>query len=86
MVRPLNLAQVFKFFNRHFRFDFLSFNISEGGWVILSANNFPIPWGSVCERNDNVEEIDFAIFLYRVCHRGCQDCDVFQVQRVVFTF
>ena len=42
VIRPLNRAVVFNFSNRRFDLAYVSFIISEEGWVCSSTNNFPI--------------------------------------------
>ena len=41
-IRPVNRAVVFNFSNCHFGLAYVSFIISEEGWVCSSTNNFPI--------------------------------------------
>ena len=41
-IRPVNRAVVFNFSNCHFDLAYVSFIISEEGWVCSSTNNFPI--------------------------------------------
>ena len=42
VIRPVNRAVVFNFFDCHFELAYVSFIISEEGWVCSSTKYFPI--------------------------------------------
>ena len=69
-IRPVNRAVVFNFSNCHFGLAYVSFIISEEGWVCSSTKYFPIFVVGDYKRYGIVDVRQLLIFLHQICCGG----------------
>ena len=66
VIRPVNRAVVFNFSDCHFELAYVSFIISEEGWVCSSTKYFPIFEGGDYKRYGIVNARQFLIFVHQI--------------------